>query len=118
MTIDYHDRHFRTVTNSDGGDVDDRTHFHYRQQEEVVWATYRGGSIALGTMVGVARPDGSLDMRDQHVSTAGDICTGRCVSRPELLDDGHVRLRETWQWTDGRTGSGTSIVEQVRAVLP
>jgi hypothetical protein len=116
MKIDYHERHFRTVTNSEGGDVDDRTHFHYRQQADVVWATYRGGSIALGTMVGVARSDGSLDMRYQHVTTAGDICTGRCLSQPEPLDDGRVRLRETWHWTDGRTGSCTSIVEQVPAV--
>jgi hypothetical protein len=113
MRIDYNDRLFRAVSNSPGGEVDETTLFDYRQHGDVVWVTYQGGLIALGTMVGVVRGDGSLDLRYQHVTTSGEIRTGRCLSVPELLEDGRVRLRESWQWTEGGTGGGTSLVEQV-----
>ena len=93
--------------------MDDSTLFNYRQSGDVVWATYQGGQIAFGTMIGVTRADGSLDLRYQHVTTAGEMRTGRCHSTPELLDDGRVRLHESWKWTEGADGSGTSMVEQV-----
>jgi hypothetical protein len=113
MRIDYNDRLFRAIANSGSGDVDDRTLFSYRQYGDVVWATYHGGAIAFGTMVGVVRHDGTLDLRYQHVSTAGAIKRGRCVSTPEVIAGDRVRLHEAWEWTEGGHGSGTSIVEQV-----
>ena len=113
MHIDYNDRLFRAISNSPGGEVDGTTLFDYRQHGDVVWVTYQGGPIAFGTMVGVARPDGTLDLRYQHVSTTGEIETGRCRSTPEMLDDGRVRLHESWQWTEGGAGAGSSTVEQV-----
>lgn len=115
MRIDYNDRLFRAVSNSPGGEVDDQTLFNYRQAGDVVWATYQGGQIAFGTMVGVARADGTLDLRYQHVTTAGEIRTGTCQSTPDVLVDGRVRLRESWRWTEGGDGAGTSAVEQVPA---
>jgi hypothetical protein len=113
MRLDYNDRLFRAATNSAGGEVDEQTLFSYRQYGDVVWATYQGGSIAFGTMVGVIRGDDTLDLRYQHVSTRGEIRSGRCVSSPELLADGRVRLHEAWEWTEGGSGTGTSTVEQV-----
>ena len=115
MRIDYNDRLFRTSSNSAAGEVDADTLFNYRQHGDVIWATYQGGAIVFGTMVGVVRVDATLDLRYQHVSATGELRTGRCRSTPELLDDGRVRLREQWEWTEGGSGSGTSIVEQVKA---
>lgn len=113
VAIDYNDRLFRAVSNSPGGEVDDRTLFNYRQAGDVVWVTYQGGSIAFGTMVGVSRSDGALDLRYQHVTIAGDIRTGICRSTPHVLEDGRVCLRESWRWTEGAEGAGSSTVEQV-----
>ena len=114
MRLDYNDRLFRASTNSAGGQVDDQTLFSYRQYGDVVWATYQGGAIAFGTMVGVIRNDDTLDLRYQHVSTRGEIRSGRCRSTPEVLADGRVRLQEAWEWTEGGVGAGTSTVEQVK----
>ena len=116
MAIDYNDRLFRAVSNSPGGDVDDSTLINYRQSGDVVWATYQGGQIAFGTMIGVVRGDGTLDLRYQHVTSSGAIRTGRCQSRPEVLDDERIRLHEAWQWTEGGVGSGSSTVEQVSSI--
>ena len=111
--LDYNARVFRSVANSDGGDVDEATTFNYYQRDDVVWATYAGGSVVFGTLLAKVDASGNLDMRYQHVSADGNFKSGRCESRPEVLSDGRLRLHERWQWTDGAVGQGESIVEEV-----
>ena len=113
MPIDYDERRFTSVSNSAAGDVGSGTLFHYRQRGDVVWGTYEGGGIAVGTLIARVSTDGSLDMRYQHVTPDGVIKTGRCLSQPEILVDGRIRLHERWQWTEGSTAAGESIVEEV-----
>jgi hypothetical protein len=113
MHIDYNDRHFRSVASTGGGDVDGDTCFHYRQVGDVVWATYHGGGVAFGTLTAAVLPDGTLDMRYQQVSRNGTIKTGRCVSTPEVLPDGRLRLHESWRWTEGGDGAGESRIEEM-----
>jgi hypothetical protein len=111
--IDYDAREFRSVANSDGGDVDDTTTFHYHQRDNIVWATYEGGAVLFGTLLAQVDTLGNLDMRYQHVSVDGVFKSGRCQSRPEILSDGRLRLHERWRWTDGAEGAGESIVEEL-----
>jgi hypothetical protein len=113
MPIDYDDRRFISIANSAAGDVGSGTLFHYRQRGDIVWGTYEDGGIAQGTLIARVLKDGSLDMRYQHVNADGAIKTGRCASRPEILVDGRIRLHERWQWTEGSTEAGESIVEEV-----
>ena len=114
LPISYEGRRFCSLANSPGGDVSGETVFHYRQQGDVVWATYEGGGVRLGTLVATAAPDGTLDMRYAHVSAAGVLMTGTCTSTPELLPDGRLRLHERWRWTGGGTGEGASVIEEIR----
>ena len=111
--LSLHERRFRALTNTDNGDVSHEARFHYRQEGSTVWATYAGGEILFGTMVGVARDDGTFDLRYQHVSEDGELRAGRCLSTPEVLADGRLRLHEAWEWTEGGRGSGASTVEEV-----
>ena len=111
--LDYDGRIFRSVSNTDGGDVDAATTFHYHQHGDVVWATYAGGSVSFGTLLARVDAAGILDMRYQHLSADGRFKSGRCASRPERLSDGRIRLHERWRWTDGAEGQGVSIVEEV-----
>ncbi|GAB3557572.1 n-acetylglutamate synthase [Spirosoma fluminis] len=113
----YDNKLFRSVTNTANGEVSGDTLFHYHQEGQVVWADYKGGSIAKGFLIATVQPDNSLDMRYQHVNTQGELMTGRCQSTPELLPDGRIRLHERWQWTSGDGSSGQSIVEEVHALV-
>ena len=61
--FNYNNRFFAGVSNSETGEVSSDTIFHYRQQGDVVWATYEGGSIRFGTLVATVDADGCLDMR-------------------------------------------------------
>jgi hypothetical protein len=112
--INYDNRRFVSVSNSGGGEVDPETIFHYRQEGSVVWATYRGGAILFGSLVATVDADGRLDMRYQHVNSAGELMTGKCRSTPEALPDGRLRLRESWQWTSGDFSQGESVIEEIR----
>lgn len=108
----YDGKTFRSVTNTANGEVSGDTLFHYRQEGAIVWAEYGGGAIARGTLIATVAPDNSLDMRYQHVNTAGELMTGHCRTTPETLPDGRLRLHERWQWTSGDGSSGESIVEE------
>lgn len=114
MQLNYHDRIFRSVSNSEGGDVGAGTEFHYRQEGRIVWATYRGGGVAFGTLIATVLGDGRLDMRYHHVAAGGGIRSGRCVSTPHLLPDGRICLDESWTWTEGGEGEGQSSIVEVR----
>jgi len=116
--IQYEGRLFRSIGNSDGGDVDGGTTFHYHQRGDLVWATYSGGSVLFGTLLAKVDAAGNLDMRYQHISVEGRFKSGQCQSRPETLPDGRLRLHEEWQWTDGAEGKGVSIVEETSGGQP
>lgn len=108
----YDGKTFRSVTNTANGEVSGDTLFHYHQEGAIVWAEYGGGAIVRGTLIATVTPDNGLDMRYQHVNTAGELMTGRCRTTPEQLPDGRLRLHERWQWTSGDNSSGESIVEE------
>ena len=110
----YDGKTFRSVSNSSSGDVSSETTFRYHQKGRLVWATYEGGSVEFGTLVAKVDEDGRLDMRYQHLSIDGELKTGECTSQPEALEDGRLRLHETWRWTCGSRDTGSSVVEEAR----
>ena len=113
MPISYDNRTFRTVVNAESGNVTHETVFHYHQDGGLVWAEYAGGGVRKGSLIAVADADGRLDMRYQHVDTDGNLKTGVCRSVPEVLDDGRLRVHETWQWTCDDHAKGESVIEEV-----
>ena len=114
MKINYHNRQFRAVTNSASGQVNAETMFHYTQHGNQLRATYQGGEIDFGYMLGIVNDDNSLDFTYHHIDREGKLKSGHCHSIAELLADGRVRLHETWQWDFGGIGNGQSIVEEVK----
>lgn len=39
--------------------------------------------------------------------------TGKCVSKPEVLENGKIRLYEKWQLTCKDFSAGESVVEEI-----
>ncbi len=110
--VDMDGRVLRAVSNDPGGEVDARTELRFRQSDDLVWGRYSGGAIRLGFFVGTT--DGAtIRFRYTHLNETGDTASGESIDRIEVLDDGRVRLHESWRW-DSRDGSGTSVLEEVR----
>ena len=112
--FNYDGRRFRAVQHSANGDVSASTEFVYRQRGGIVWATYEGGGVAFGTLVATVGEGGTLDMRYHHVDAAGELRTGVCVTTPEVLTDGRLRLHERWRWTSGDQSEGRSTLEEIQ----
>lgn len=110
--INYDGKVFSPVINSETGEVSSATLFRYHQEEDIFWAEYSGGEIIRGTMIGLAHPDGRLEFNYQHLNKDKAIRLGKCLSKPEVLPDGRIRLHENWQWLDGEQQKGTSVVDE------
>ena len=112
--INYDNKTFASVQNSETGDVSKETVFHYHQKDNLVWAEYTGGEIVFGSLIAKVTDEDSLEMYYQHLNAQGELMSGKCFSTPEILADGRIRLYEKWQWTSGNLAKGESIVEEIR----
>jgi hypothetical protein len=111
--INYNGRIFVSVENTVNGEVSSQTIFQYKQINHIIQATYRGGDIVQGVLIGTVKEDGCLQFRYNHVNLRNEIRGGECISTPEILPDGRIRLYERWQWLDAENTEGSSIIEEI-----
>ncbi|WP_338763244.1 n-acetylglutamate synthase [Bernardetia sp. ABR2-2B] len=111
--MNYNNKKFRPVSNTDNGETSSETMFEYKQEGNILTSTYSGGKIIKGHLIGLVDEDGNIDMRYHQVNEKGELMTGICNSRPEILENGKIRLHETWQWTSGNNSKGNSILEEI-----
>jgi hypothetical protein len=111
--IDYNDRTFRSISNTANGEANEETLFHYQQQSFLVSATYSGGPVLFGHLLGLVNADGIMEISYHHVNEEGEVRTGICISKPEVLSNGRIRLHERWKWTNGDGSEGESILEEL-----
>jgi hypothetical protein len=111
--INYNGRTFVSIENTANGEVSSQTSFEYKQEGNIISATYSGGEIIKGTLIGIVGEDSCLEFRYNHVNSKNEIRGGKCVSTPEILPDGRIRLYENWKWLDTEATKGNSIIEEV-----
>jgi len=109
----YHGKAFRSIHNSQSGEVSNETTFSYQQKGAVISARYEGGNIREGNILGRVESDGTIQMSYQHWNMENEFRAGICTSTPERLPNGKIRLYESWEWTNGMEGRGESIIEEV-----
>lgn len=101
------------ISNSENGEVPHQMVFHYLQQDNVLNCEYQGGEIVFGQLIGFVNAEGHIDMRYQQINKKGELRTGTCISTPERMPNGKIRLHENWQWTSGTCEKGQSILEEI-----
>ncbi|RZS90617.1 n-acetylglutamate synthase [Aquimarina brevivitae] len=110
--MNYNNRTFKPVANTENGETTADTVFYYKQEGEILTATYSGGNIKKGHLIGLVGDNGNIEMRYHQVNNKGQLMTGICFSKPEILPNGKIRLHEFWEWTSGDQSKGTSILEE------
>lgn len=98
---------------SKNSEVSASTVFRYKQKGHVLTCDYSGDSIIVGHLVGLVAEDGSINMRYHQINADGELMTGICLSTPEIMLNGKIKLYEKWQWTSGDLSKGNSILEEV-----
>jgi hypothetical protein len=110
--INYNDKIFRPIVNSENGETSNDTVFIYKQIGNILTSEYSGGKIIKGHLIGLVDENGEIEMRYHQVNQKGELMTGICKSKPEILENGKIRLHETWQWTSGDKSKGQSIIQE------
>jgi len=110
--INYNNKIFKPVSNSENGETSSETAFHYKQEGNILTSEYSGGKIKKGHLIGLVDEEGNIEMRYHQINEKGELMTGICTSRPEIVENGKIRLHETWQWTSGNLSKGNSVIEE------
>lgn len=111
--INYHNRKFRAVSNSENGAVSAEMVFHYQQEGPILFCSYQGQNIQRGHLLGMVDDEGNINMNYHQINNAGQVLSGECFSRPEIMGNGKIRLHENWQWTCLDFSKGQSILEEL-----
>jgi hypothetical protein len=113
MKINYNNRKFKPLFNSDNGEVSNDMVFHYLQEGSVLTCTYEGENIEKGHLIGLVDENGCIQMSYHQINKKGELMTGICSSVPERMNNGKILLNESWQWTSGNQSKGKSILEEI-----
>ncbi|MGY0231547.1 hypothetical protein [Longispora urticae] len=108
--INYDGRRFRSAVVSPNGE---QAVAQYRQDGDLLWAEFAGGEWRRGSINGVCAADGRLTFGYTMVRLDGEVISGRCVSTPQLLEDGRIRLHEEWERFGPHADRGVSYLEEV-----
>jgi hypothetical protein len=110
--MNYNDKIFRPISNTENGETSNETLFHYKQVGNILTSEYSGGKIKCGHLIGLVDKSGNIAMRYHQVNDKDELMTGICISKPEILENGKIRLHENWEWTSGDKSKGKSIIEE------
>ena len=111
--MNYNDKKFRPISNTENSETSNETLFHYKQVGTILTAEYSGGKIKQGHLIGLVDQLGTIEMRYHQINDKNELMTGICISKPEILENGKIRLHENWEWTSGDKSKGTSIIEEL-----
>jgi len=110
--INYNNKVFRPISNTENGETSNQTIFLYKQEGNIITSEYSGGKIIKGHLIGLVDEAGNINMRYHQVNEKGELMTGICKSLPEILSNGKIRLHENWEWTSGDLSKGNSVLEE------
>jgi hypothetical protein len=109
-------RKMHVVKTAPNGVVGRETVFEFSQAGSTVTASYSGGRVRVGYLVGVLKED-TLSFRYCQVSDVDHVDGGSSNARIELLEGGRLRLIESFKW-DSKNGSGENIFEEMDTKVP
>lgn len=77
--MNYNNKKFRPVQNSENGETSEETIFEYKQTGNILTSEYKGGQIIKGHLIGLVDEDGTIEMRYHQINNKGELMTGICL---------------------------------------
>lgn len=94
---------FEVVNTSAASLVSPDTWFEFHEREGVVEASYSGGPIAIGRIIGRREHD-HINTAYAQIGVDGRVRTGTATMHVQQSPDGHLLLTEEYNWSDGTRG--------------
>lgn len=104
---------FMSLSNTANGDVNGATRFYYQQKGQVISATYSGGVVKTGTLLGKMQTNDQFELYFQHITLSGKLKAGYCQTKIILLENDVIKLEQNWQWLNGDGSTGYSELIEV-----
>ncbi len=106
-SIDFNNKTFSLVENSDKGKVNSDTVFKYKQDGDLVTADYYGGPIKYGKIIAKLRGT-QLDMLYECITDNDELKAGKAVSNISFTENGKMKMQLYWKWLNDGNGKGVS----------
>lgn len=88
------------------------TVFDFRQDGTLFWASYGGGHIARGVLVG-RHEGGGARFWFQQLNEDGEFRAGTATSSITQDATGAVVMRDAWRYTEGAVGAGEAVLVEI-----
>ena len=108
-----HFKQFKSLNNSENGEVSNETLFDYYQDGNDIWGEYKGGEIKKGKLEGKKTTENGFEFTYAHTNVNGENKAGVCKTQVSFSREGKIILNETWQWTSGDKSSGESTLIEI-----
>ena len=73
MKINYNNKRFSPVQNTENGEITTKTIFKYKQNKNILTSVYSGGQIVSGHLIGLVDENSNIEMSYHKVNTNGEI---------------------------------------------
>jgi hypothetical protein len=108
LPINFNNKTFSLVENSENGKVNTDTIFEYKQKENLVTAEYFGGTIKYGKIVAFLQ-DKQLNMLYQCITIDNELKAGKAIADITFTEDNKLKLSLHWEWLGNNKETGTSV---------
>ena len=112
-TYNLHNRRFIPIANEKGL-ASGATIFHYLQEGDVITATYKGGAIASGNIVGRQTGPDEIALLFQCVTENRELKAGQSKGKITEDEQHNLLLTFEWNWLNGDLSGGFSYYREVR----
>lgn len=119
--INFNNKTFRLVNNSENGTSNSETTFLYRQEGNLVTADFSGGTVRYGKIIALHEGE-QLRMVYQMITTGNELKAGQAIAQISRIPDGRIQLSLDWEWLEPGSNRGRSEYEEIpnkqKLILP
>lgn len=108
-----HLKQFKALNNSENREINNLTVFEYFQDDNLIWANYKGGDIKAGKLKGQKTAENGFELIYEQTNKNGEVKSGFCKTQVSFSREGKIILNEYWTWTSGDQSSGESTLIEI-----
>ncbi len=110
--LNFHNKTFLLVDNSNNGKVNKATKFEYKQEGDLVTADYYGGTIRYGKIIAKLEAD-KLIMLYQCLTNENELKAGKAIAQITINENKKIQLHLNWEWLNKSGEKGSSEYVEV-----
>ena len=112
MDYNFNNKKLRiTLIEGSNTEVNEKTIFHFHQENNIIWAEYSGGKVKLGRLLGVVTGN-KLNHNYIQINTKDEINSGEGNSLIKINNENKLQIIEEWEWKS-QDGKGKSVMTEL-----